>query len=584
MRSAFLILTAAAAYALLRGWPEVLHPLLRACFAVLLLVLGLGLWHRRSTPAHPKARALRSPGLPDYLAMGLGVLGIECLFLFVLAATPPKAEQLATSLEEVLRPEAAARRAERDTTSPDGGPPVGNWLWDSQGRRPLPRNLTVQPSNKPEVFLRPGDEETRGHLLGGRPYVRAFALEVYEEAMWAAQPTPSETLVANEGGRIVLTQPETRRGRDLRYEIFHAAHPGGQDVLTTVQGALEVELPRVRRIAPDIHRLDPISDPGAGYEYRCVSRPLTLDDLIDHQFFDGIEPARDAPEHLLALPEDPTLRDGLISIAARTQGPLDVRLVALRKFLRENCAYSLRVSDRDGTDPLESFLFHERRGHCEFFATAGALLARSLGIPSRVAYGWTGGRYFPSQNLVMFRAREAHAWTELYFEQVGWVIFDPTPPDAVGAAASSIANRSEELPIGEDGMFDFDETGGIAGIPGIWPWFAFGTGAAALPFAGLLLGLRRRPVRTANPEATRLLPDPPGYLARFKHACSRRGHPMPPARTLRRQLQHLSTEKIAPSFGPELLDYHYGTTYGSDPTDRAREKQLSHDIASWAAS
>ena len=584
MRSAFLILTAAAAYALLRGWPEALHPLLRACFAVLFLVLGLGSWHRRTKPAHPRARSLRSPGLPDYVAMGLGILGIECLFLFVLAAAPPKAEQLAAGLEEVLRPEAAAaRRAELGDLSTRGGPPVGNWLWDSQGRRPLPRNLTVQPSNKPEVFLRPEDAETRNHFLGGRPYIRAFALEVYEDGMWAAHPVTAETLVAKPDGRIDLPQPPTRRGRDLRCEIYHAAHPAGQDVLTTIQGALEIDLPRVRRIAPDIYRLDPISDPSSGYEYRCVSRPLTLDDMIEHQFFDGIEAPSDAPEHLLALPENPALRDALISIAVRTQGPLDMRLVALRKFLRDNCTYSLSISDRDGVDPLENFLFHEREGHCEFFATAGALLARSLGIPSRVAYGWTGGRFFPSQNLVMFRAREAHAWTELYFEGTGWVIFDTTPPDAVGAAASSLADRNENIPIGEDGLFDFDEGDGLGGTLGIWPWLAFGTGVGALPFACLLLGLRRRPVRSANPEAIRLLPDPPGYLARFKQACSRRGHPMPPARTLRRHLQHLSSKGIAPSFGPELLDYHYGTTYGNDPPDRSREKTLQHEIASWAA-
>ncbi|NNC90286.1 MAG: hypothetical protein HKN82_17655, partial [Akkermansiaceae bacterium] len=56
MRSLILLLAAAAAYAFLRGWPDGVHPLLRACFAVLVLVLGFGLWNRRARTGRPKAR------------------------------------------------------------------------------------------------------------------------------------------------------------------------------------------------------------------------------------------------------------------------------------------------------------------------------------------------------------------------------------------------------------------------------------------------------------------------------------------------------------------------------------------------
>ena len=584
MRTVFLVLATAAAYAFLRGWPEFLHPLMRACFAVLILVLGVGLWHRRVLSRRPRARAVRPPALSDYLAMGLGVLAIECLFLFILTAAPPKAEELATVLEETLRPElAAARKAEAEAAQAPTGSQRGNWLWDSQGRRPLPQNIAARPSNKPEVFLRPEDEETTREILHGNSYVRAFALETYSGATWSVRPIPAELLEADSGGAITIAQPEARSAPELRCEVFHAAHPGGQDVFTAPQGAREVELPRLRRIAPAIFRLDPLANPETGYNYRCVSRPLALDTLVADPDFKGLQVSGEAPEHLLALPEDQELRDSLLSIAVRTQGPLEQRLVALRSFLRQNCSYSLTVENVDQLDPLANFLFHERRGHCEFFATAGALLARCLGVPSRVAYGWTGGRFFTGQDLFMFRAKEAHAWTELYFDDVGWVLFDSTPPGALDAASRSVADPGEQAPLGEDAFLEYDPGLDGEGTLGRWPWIALAVGAGLLPLAFLLLRLRYRPPRTRDPEAARLLPDPPGYLALFRRTTARHGHPMPTARTLRQHLLHLASQDASPTFAGELLDYHYATTYGTASPDRARERALHHAIAAWRA-
>ena len=207
-------------------------------------------------------------------------------------------------------------------------------------------------------------------------------------------------------------------------EIFHNLHPDGQNVLTAPQGLVSVELPAVRRIAPGIVRLNPLPASATGYRYRTSSQPLTLDALLADNSAPNLQPASDAPEHLLALPEDEALRNDLVQIAIKTLGPIENRLVALRKFLNTNAKYSLTVDNPDNLDPIQNFLFHERRGHCVFFATTAALLCRTLGVPARVSYGWSGGRHYESQNLVMFRAKEAHAWTEILLEGYGWVIFD----------------------------------------------------------------------------------------------------------------------------------------------------------------
>ncbi len=79
-------------------------------------------------------------------------------------------------------------------------------------------------------------------------------------------------------------------------------------------------------------------------------------------------------------------------------------------------------------DPLREFLFVRKSGHCEYYATAGALLLRARGIPARVAAGFMGGERNPLQDYYVVRFRNAHAWVEAWMDGA-WVVVDPTPPD-----------------------------------------------------------------------------------------------------------------------------------------------------------
>jgi hypothetical protein len=221
---------------------------------------------------------------------------------------------------------------------------------------------------------------------------------------------------------------------------------------------------------------------------------------------------------------------------------------------------------------------HERRGHCEFFATAGALLCRTLNIPARVAYGWTGGRYYEAQNLFLFRAREAHAWTEIYLKGVGWIVFDPTPPAALGG---TVAPPEETPPLDDDGTITYDDHASAPPPSRLWTYVALGAGLALLPLAFLVLRCRRRPATIAGQTPCGLLPDPPGYLARFRTACQRLGHPMPAGRTLRQQINTLARLDRAPAFAHDLLDYHYAVTYGTAKPSRSRESALLKAIRKW---
>lgn len=101
-------------------------------------------------------------------------------------------------------------------------------------------------------------------------------------------------------------------------------------------------------------------------------------------------------------------------------------VVALRDYLQENYYYSLVPGIAADGDQLGHFLFDSRKGYCSYFAFSMALMARSLGIPARVAVG-----FFVDPNTGMLgfypiRGDMAHAWVEIWFEEQGWIAFDPT--------------------------------------------------------------------------------------------------------------------------------------------------------------
>jgi transglutaminase-like putative cysteine protease len=87
--------------------------------------------------------------------------------------------------------------------------------------------------------------------------------------------------------------------------------------------------------------------------------------------------------------------------------------------------------------PLDEFLFEDRRGYCQQFSGAMALMLRMVGIPSRVATGFSAGFKDPDANdRFVVSDVDAHSWVEVYLTGIGWVPFDPTP--AVAPAASQV--------------------------------------------------------------------------------------------------------------------------------------------------
>jgi hypothetical protein len=98
-------------------------------------------------------------------------------------------------------------------------------------------------------------------------------------------------------------------------------------------------------------------------------------------------------------------------------------------FFLKNFVYSLKLAGQDkDTTPMSTFLLHTRTGHCEYFATAAALILRKIGIPARYAVGYSVHEFSSLENQYIVRSRHAHAWTLAYVAGK-WQAFDTTPSD-----------------------------------------------------------------------------------------------------------------------------------------------------------
>jgi protein-glutamine gamma-glutamyltransferase len=116
---------------------------------------------------------------------------------------------------------------------------------------------------------------------------------------------------------------------------------------------------------------------------------------------------------------------------------------SIARHLRENYSYSENPPRR--RYPLAAFLSRDRLGYCQQFSGAMALMLRTVGIPSRVAAGFSPGTAAEDRFLV--RDLDAHSWVEVYFRGIGWVAFDPTP--AAAPASSRLARPGAPiLPAG----------------------------------------------------------------------------------------------------------------------------------------
>jgi transglutaminase-like putative cysteine protease len=230
----------------------------------------------------------------------------------------------------------------------------------------------------------------------------------------------------------------------------------------------------------------------------------------------------------------------------------------VQDHLRTQYTYSERPPTQ--AYPLEAFLFEDEIGYCQQFSGAMALMLRMSGIPARVVSGFAPGSFDKETGEYRVRDLDAHSWVEVYFNDIGWVTFDPTPqaapadragrgPEAerldiptggetrLGDGASPLPDRGAD-PATTAGRAAEDE-GGPLGLPAILALIA----AAAVAGAAALV-LRRRALRGPG------LPPIDAGLRELERALPRLGWSLGPGTTL------LELERrLARGAGPESAGY-----------------------------
>ncbi|MDQ7840942.1 MAG: transglutaminaseTgpA domain-containing protein, partial [bacterium] len=177
----------------------------------------------------------------------------------------------------------------------------------------------------------------------------------------------------------------------------------------------------------------------AGTVYSVVSRAL-IPDPGRLRGAQGEVPA-DLRERYMVLPPIPERVHDLARRLVADQPTTYDRVIAINRHLWAEYRYDLTIPpQRRPGDAVDHFLFEERRGYCEQFASAMVVLLRAAEIPARLVTGYAPGTLNPLTGLYEVRNSDAHAWVEVFFPGVGWVEFEPTPgfPDTATMGAPAL--------------------------------------------------------------------------------------------------------------------------------------------------
>jgi hypothetical protein len=177
--------------------------------------------------------------------------------------------------------------------------------------------------------------------------------------------------------------------------------------------------------------------------------------------------------HYLTLPDElpQRVRDLALELTAGKPTPFD-RAEALEDYLRQ-IPYSLTIpGPPSNQDAVDYFLFNQKTGFCDYYASAMVVMARVAGLPARLVIGYSSGFYDMEQKAFIVRASNAHAWPEIYFPDLGWVQFEPTPvqplPDRTGQESAGgqpvqLSSPGQTAPL-SFGPFKLPLLGSLIGI------------------------------------------------------------------------------------------------------------------------
>lgn len=276
------------------------------------------------------------------------------------------------------------------------------------------------------------DEQLVPIQPAGEPLFRGVALIRYESGSWKRhKERPQQTVVAMKTFR----NSGLVKRKVIRQII--KLEPNDSSLLFAMRPILELSA------GP---RLPPYLNPTDGTIFRPEGRGSYDYEVLSDTNLEAPQESEELPsesrnKEMLALPAG--LKERLRRIAlplvegipGDDRGAIAAKARAIEGYLRETggFGYTLEMSVVDpNLDPVVDFLVNRKQGHCEYFASAMALLLRSIDIPSRLINGFKGGDWNDITQTMNVRQKHAHSWVEAYVGKDGrntpiWITLDPTP-------------------------------------------------------------------------------------------------------------------------------------------------------------
>jgi len=257
---------------------------------------------------------------------------------------------------------------------------------------------------------------------------RGLTLSLFDGRNWS-NPLPEIFVPRSSEGHFSVNRGEETpaRPRPLAHTIrYHVLmEPIGTNVFFVAGRALSLSGP-YRQVAQDAA--------GAIYDVdrdRAITSYEAVSDLAQPspaqlRAAAGAVPASISLRYLQLPPLDPRIPQLARQITAKARATYD-KAAAIQQYLMTRYGYTLQLPRTMPRDPLANFLFVRKQGHCEYFASAMAIMLRTQGIPARIVNGFRGGEFNDLTGSYLIRARDAHSWVEAYIPGEGWISFDPTP-------------------------------------------------------------------------------------------------------------------------------------------------------------
>lgn len=258
-------------------------------------------------------------------------------------------------------------------------------------------------------------------------YLRGASFDRYNGHSWSRTTNPGQARADQIGSAVRIRRwPDPARDRRLRIDL----QPIDPSVVFVPPDAAALTILTPGSMMPSSAPAIYVGQEGQ-YSYRTLNDAglryeVSLADGTEAplQTLDPVSRAR-----YLTVPADLPPR---VTELARTwvgaETDPERRAKRVEAALRKGYRYDLESPSGGAKNPLDDFLFVSKRGHCEFYSTAMAVMLRTQGVPTRNVNGFIGGTFNRFGRYYAVRQGDAHSWVEVWIEGKGFVRFDPTPP------------------------------------------------------------------------------------------------------------------------------------------------------------